>query len=342
MDYTVVIPTYNRPKMLAEAITSIAQQQGQGAISVEIVIIDDSSSPPVDIEDLHKLFAGHIQLHRNDSPCGLAYNRDKGVQLASADIVIHLDDDDMLAPDALARITQFFAEHPDHGSTFLGVKGFGKSKKHFEQVQNLGLSKAMARCKFTQTGSTVLFSEPLLPALLKSVPMCFQRIAVKKSLWIATNNLRLKAYQKSTSPEHRDKSMREITGPLRDTEWAIYHSLLTTPALLNTPIYHQRCDGQGMVSVAAMRDKQVYAHIAIKQQLVKASHHMQVLKSFTQQIKRNMADTFFNEAYYQLHTLKDRKKAFTYWVATQKVLGQPAYKKFALSLCIPHTLLPRK
>ena len=94
-----------------------------------------------------------------------------------------------------------------------------------------------------------------------------------------------------------------------------------------------------MVSVAAMRDKQVYAQIAIKQQLVKASQHTQELKPFVKQIKRNMADTLFNEAYYQLHTLNDRKKALTYWMATQKVPGKLTYTKFAISLCLPRALL---
>ena len=216
MNYAVVIPTHNRPEMLIEAIASVAEQSSQSETGVEIVIIDDSSSPPVDIENLHKLFPGPIKLHRNDSPCGLAYNRDKGVQLATADIVIHLDDDDKLAPGALARITQFFAEHPGHGSTYLGVKGFGERKEHFDKTQSRGLAKVMGRCNAKNTdNNTILFNEPLLPAMLKGVPMCFQRVAVKKSLWIATNDLRLKAYQKNTSPEHRDQSMREITGPLR-------------------------------------------------------------------------------------------------------------------------------
>ncbi len=299
--------------MLAEAIQSVAQQQTIDLSRVEIIVIDDCSTPPVKAATLAKLFTGKLTLHRNNTPSGLAYNRDKGVQLASADVVVHLDDDDKLAPDALSSIAQFFIDHPDRESTFLGVKGFGKRKNDFEKAQALALEKVMAHCKSETLGEDSLsFVEPLLPALLRSVPMCFQRIAVKKALWLKTNDLRLQAYEKDSSPEHRDSSMRAITGPLRDTEWAIYHSLLTKPALLNLPVYLQRCDGQGLVSVAAMRDKQVSAHIAIKRQLVKASQSLTELMPFTQQIQRNMADTFFNEAYYQLHTVNDHYRSRIY------------------------------
>lgn len=296
MKFAVIIPTHNRPKMLSEAIASVAHQQGIELSQVEIIIIDDNSSPPVNIQILRSRFPCQLTLHRNDTPCGLAYNRDKGVQLATADIVLHLDDDDKLAPDALATIAQFFTAHPTQESVFLGVEGFGKSEQHFERVQSQGLEKVIERCKPTQANEDILlFKKPLLPALSKSVPMCFQRVAIKKELWIETNNLRLQAYQKSTASKERDNSMRELTGPLRDTEWAIYHSLLTEPALLNKAIYQQRCDGQGLVSIAAMRDKQVHAQIAIKQQLVKASEHLPELQPFKQHIKRNMADTFLTK-----------------------------------------------
>lgn len=343
MKFAIIIPTHNRPEMLNEAIASVVQQQDIEISKIEAIIIDDASSPPVDIQILRSRFPVKLSLHRNDTPCGLTYNRDKGVQLATADVVLHLDDDDKLAPDAIVSIARFFDEHPTNESVFLGVVGFGKSEQHFERVQRLGLTKVIERCKPTQAGESILlFDHPLLPALLKAVPMCFQRIAIKKELWIKTNNLRLQAYQKSTAAEERDKSMRELTGPLRDTEWAIYHSLLTTPALLNKAIYQQRCDGQGLVSVTAMRDKQVQAQIAIKQQLVKACEYLPELQPFKQQIKRNMADTLFNEAYYQLHTLNHRAQAFKYWIKVQFAGKQPMYSKFVFSLCLPHALLSNK
>lgn len=341
MKFAIIIPTHNRPEMLNEAIASVVQQQDIEISQIEVIIIDDASSPPVDIQILHSRFPVKLSLHRNDTPCGLAYNRDKGVQLATADVVLHLDDDDKLAPDALVAIAQFFTEHPTQESVFLGVIGFGQRQVNFEQAQSQGLEKIIKRSEPARANEDVLlFKKPLLPALLKSVPMCFQRVAIKKELWIETNNLRLQAYQKSTVSKERDNSMRELTGPLRDTEWAIYHSLLTTPVLLNKAIYQQRCDGQGLVSVTAMRGKQVQAQIAIKQQLVKACEYLSELQPFKQHIKRNMADTFFNEAYYQLHTLNNRAQAFRFWIKAQLAVKQPIYSKFAFSLCLPRAFHP--
>ena len=329
--------------MLDEAIASVAQQQGIELSRIGIIIIDDNSSPAVDVQVLRSRFPCQLTVHRNNTPCGLAYNRDKGVQLATADVVLHLDDDDKLAPDALATIAQFFTEHPTQESVFLGVEGFGKSEQHFQRVQTQGLEKITKRCEPTRASEDVLFFKRSLPPTTSSTaPMCFQRVAIKKALWLKTNNLRLQAYQKSTASEERDDSMGKLTGPLRDPEWSIYHSLLTTPALLNKAICRERTSGRKDRSITAMRDKQVHAQIAIKQQLVKASEYLPELQPFKQQIKRNMADTFFNEAYYQLHTLNNRAQAFRYWIKAQSAEKRLEYAKFAFTLCLPQVLLSNK
>ena len=94
----VIIPTKDRPELLDETITS-AQQQTQPP--AEIIVVDDGSAVPVDDATLRARHGPNIRLLRNPVSQGLAYSRNRGVEECTADYVIHLDDDDLLAPNAI-------------------------------------------------------------------------------------------------------------------------------------------------------------------------------------------------------------------------------------------------
>jgi glycosyltransferase involved in cell wall biosynthesis len=95
---SVIIPTHNRPGLLREALASIRNQTYS---DWEIVVVDDGSQPPGDIESLRRGFGAQIKVVRNDRPQKQPYARDQGAQVATGVVVIHLDDDDVLAPIAL-------------------------------------------------------------------------------------------------------------------------------------------------------------------------------------------------------------------------------------------------
>lgn len=337
MKFAIIIPTYNRPKLLQDALLSINNQNRHTDFSLEVIIIDDVSDPPVNLETLKSYCQYDIKLHRNTSSNGLAYNRDKGVQLCSADVVIHLDDDDKLASDAIDSIYEFYSLHPKAEILFLGVEGFGR-QDYFKNAQHKALTKVLTLCKDVKSKpDAYFFSKSLFCALLQSVPMCFQRVAVKKATWNKVNNLRLKAYGFSFDNSEREINMRKLGGPLRDTEWAIYGALLNDASLLKKPVYLQRCEGQGLVSQHSMRNKQVQAQINIKKQLLEASLSQPEYKNLHSLIKINLADTLFNEAYYKLNN-NNRKQSLYFLVKAFCIEKQLKYAKLFIKLFLPARL----
>ena len=100
MRVVVIIPTKDRPEFLAEAITSAHSQSHPPE---ESIIVDDGSAMPVDAERLRETHGPTVRVRRNDESRGLAYSRNGGIEETSAEYVIHLDDDDLLAANAIEQ-----------------------------------------------------------------------------------------------------------------------------------------------------------------------------------------------------------------------------------------------
>jgi len=90
---SVVVPTHNRPDLLAEAVASVLVQQ---AATVECIVVDDGSTPAVDLPPDRRL-----TVVRRDEPGGPAAARNLGIAAAAGDVVAFLDDDDVWLPGRL-------------------------------------------------------------------------------------------------------------------------------------------------------------------------------------------------------------------------------------------------
>lgn len=100
---SVVIPTYNRARLLPRAIES-AQNAGS---ELEVIVVDDCSS-----DDTPEVCAGihgirYVRLHANG---GLANARNVGVSESSCDFVAFLDDDDLRLPASLDKQLHVLSE----------------------------------------------------------------------------------------------------------------------------------------------------------------------------------------------------------------------------------------
>lgn len=90
---SVIVPTHNRPAMLAEAVASILAQR---AATVECIVVDDGSTPPVEPAGDRRII-----VVRRDVPGGPAAARNLGLAAAGGDVVAFLDDDDLWLPGRL-------------------------------------------------------------------------------------------------------------------------------------------------------------------------------------------------------------------------------------------------
>ena len=97
---SVIVPTYNRPQMLADALKSIANQTWD---DFEVIIINDGG---IDVTDVIKSSGiaekiNYISLGRNSER---SYVRNAGLKLARGKYIAYLDDDDIYYPDHLQTL----------------------------------------------------------------------------------------------------------------------------------------------------------------------------------------------------------------------------------------------
>jgi len=98
-EVSVVIPTRNRSRLLALTLHSVRWQRG---VDLEVLVVDDGSADDT-AETVAGLADPRIRLLRHDRPQGVSAARNRGIAAAGGAWVAFLDDDDLWAPDKLAR-----------------------------------------------------------------------------------------------------------------------------------------------------------------------------------------------------------------------------------------------
>jgi len=97
---SVLIPCFNYARFLADALES-ALRQSRPDLPVEVLVIDDGSTD--DTAAVAALFGARIRYLRQPN-AGLSAARNTGMREAANDLVVFLDADDMLAPDAVLHL----------------------------------------------------------------------------------------------------------------------------------------------------------------------------------------------------------------------------------------------
>ena len=95
---SVVVPSHNRARLLKRTLRSILAQQ---LVDLEVIVVDDGS-----IDDTAAVAAAagrRVIVRRNARPAGVSAARNQGIAAARGDWIAFCDDDDLWAPDKLAR-----------------------------------------------------------------------------------------------------------------------------------------------------------------------------------------------------------------------------------------------
>lgn len=104
---SVVMPTYNAARYIAEAVRSVLDQQG---VELELIIIDDGSTD--DTEKVLKSFTDpRIRYVRHNVNRGLVAVLNDGLDLARGAFIARMDADDIMLPRRLATQHAFLNEH---------------------------------------------------------------------------------------------------------------------------------------------------------------------------------------------------------------------------------------
>jgi len=99
--FSIVIPTYNRAALLPRALDSVlAQSSGD----FECVVIDDGSED--DTDSVVRAYTDSRIRYESQRNAGVSAARNAGARLATGELLLFLDSDDVLARDALERFAE--------------------------------------------------------------------------------------------------------------------------------------------------------------------------------------------------------------------------------------------
>jgi glycosyltransferase involved in cell wall biosynthesis len=96
---TVVVPTRNRPDLLALTLTSILRQRD---VNLQVIVVDDASTEPT-AAMVSRFGDSRIRMARQSVRQGVSAARNRGVSEATTEWVAFCDDDDLWSPDKLSR-----------------------------------------------------------------------------------------------------------------------------------------------------------------------------------------------------------------------------------------------
>ncbi len=107
---TVVIPTHERLDYLEQTISSVLEQT---CVVDQILVIDDGSEEST-LADIHRLAerSMHIEIYHLPTRQGASAARNKGIDCATGDFLLFLDDDDLLHPRMIETCLEHLGNNP--------------------------------------------------------------------------------------------------------------------------------------------------------------------------------------------------------------------------------------
>ncbi len=132
---SVCIPAYNRAALLPALLDSIVSQAGA---DYEIVICEDASPEREQIRRVAEQYAatipGRISYHENTANLGYDGNLRRLIELARAEYVLFMGNDDLLAEGALAVVSATVRAHPNVGVVLRSYDSFNDDPARPVQV----------------------------------------------------------------------------------------------------------------------------------------------------------------------------------------------------------------
>ena len=96
---SVVVPTHNRSDLLSVTLRSVLRQRD---VDLEVIVVDEASTDDTTAM-LGRLADSRVRTIRHETPRGVSTARNRGAREARGEWVAFIDDDDLWAPDKLAR-----------------------------------------------------------------------------------------------------------------------------------------------------------------------------------------------------------------------------------------------
>ena len=114
---SVVIPTYQRPKLVERAVNSVLNQRYE---NIEIIVVNDD--PETDLSHIEEM-GEEVQLLNHEENRGACEARNKGIKKSKGKYIGLLDDDDEYLEEKIEKQVRQFQQLPEeYGMVYSGVK----------------------------------------------------------------------------------------------------------------------------------------------------------------------------------------------------------------------------
>jgi glycosyltransferase involved in cell wall biosynthesis len=154
---SVIIPTYNRARLVAGAVRSVLQQSYN---DFEIIVVDDcgTDTTPAVIADFRE---PAIRYFRHDRRLGGAAARNTGIHHSTGEYIAFLDDDDEWYPEKLDRqVSAMLASSPAVGAVYTGYfvvdRSGGRERGQVVPTERGDLYEALLAGNCVGTASSML------------------------------------------------------------------------------------------------------------------------------------------------------------------------------------------
>jgi glycosyltransferase involved in cell wall biosynthesis len=139
---SIILPTYNRAKLLPRALESILSQDFD---NFEILLVDDGSTDETSevVNSIHDKRLRYIHYEENR---GIGATRNEGVAQSKGDLIAFIDSDDFWMPGKLNYIVDIYQEYPQIDVLFsnylninqingIKVDGFFQHRSEFSKLK---------------------------------------------------------------------------------------------------------------------------------------------------------------------------------------------------------------
>jgi len=126
---SIVTPAYNQAEYLAETIQSVLSQTYQ---NIEYIVLDDGSTD--NTQEVLSRFDGRIR-HERHYNVGQAETLNRGWAISSGSLLGYLSSDDRLAPDAISKLVDLLAQHPDASVVYCDYELIDALGRRFRTVK---------------------------------------------------------------------------------------------------------------------------------------------------------------------------------------------------------------
>jgi glycosyltransferase involved in cell wall biosynthesis len=138
---SVVIPTWNRARLVCEAVESVLRQEGG---DLEVIVVDDGSTDGT-AEAIERRFGKSVKLLRMATRSGVGAARNEGVGEATGDLLAFLDSDDLWLPGKLNAELDVLERFPD-------AEAIVSDSRFIADGQSVGTSKFADNGALAATG----------------------------------------------------------------------------------------------------------------------------------------------------------------------------------------------